>query len=92
MAEWLKTAQIDDDPELEVDLCGPQYRYSSKSQIQLGRKEDMKSRGLASPDLGDTLAMTFHVSVNVRIREQKEWYEKLARYKYKNDSEHSWMA
>jgi len=28
MGEWLKTAQIPDDPELEIDLCGPQYGYS----------------------------------------------------------------
>lgn len=45
-------AQIPDDPELEVDLTGPQYGYSNKSQIQLEKKEDMKARGLASPDLG----------------------------------------
>jgi len=93
MAEWLKTAQIPDDPELEVDLCGPQYGYSNKSQIQLERKEDMKSRGLASPDLGDTLAMSFHVTLNAKVRQQKEWFEELSRYRYKNDrSEHSWMA
>src|SRR5215472_6983449 len=35
-AEWLRAgAQIPDDPELEVDLTGPQYGYSNKSQIQL---------------------------------------------------------
>jgi hypothetical protein len=48
---------------MEIDLTGPQYGYSSKSQIQLERKEDMKARGMASPDLGDTLAMTFSVKV-----------------------------
>jgi hypothetical protein len=64
MAEWLKAgAQIPDDPELATDLTSPQYGYSSKSQVQLERKEDMKSRGLASPDAGDTLAMTFSVKV-----------------------------
>src|SRR5215468_1708423 len=63
-ADWLRAgAQIPDDPELEVDLTGPQYGYSNKSQIQLEKKEDMKARGLASPDLGDTLAMTFAVKV-----------------------------
>lgn len=36
--------------ELEVDLTGPEYGFSSKNQIQLERKEDMKRRGLASPD------------------------------------------
>ena len=73
-------------------MTGPQYGYSNKSQIQLEKKEDMKARGLASPDLGDTLAMTFHVSLNKRIREQKEWFEELARYRYKNESADAWMA
>ena len=64
MADWLAAgAQIPDGPELEIDLTGPQYGYSAKQQIQLERKEDMKSRGLASPDLGDVLAMTFAVKV-----------------------------
>src|SRR5262249_52538949 len=64
MGEWLAAgAEIPDDPEIEIDLTGPQYGYSNKSQIQLERKEDMKARGLASPDLGDTLAMTFSVKV-----------------------------
>ena len=62
--DWLKAgAEIPDDPELDADLTGPEYGYNDKSQIQLERKEDMKKRGLSSPDSGDMLAMTFAVSV-----------------------------
>jgi hypothetical protein len=56
---WLLDADIPDDPELEADLTGPEYFFSAKNQIQLERKDDMKKRGLASPDIGDMLAMTF---------------------------------
>ena len=92
-ANWLKAgAQIPDDPALEIDLTGPQYGYSNKSQIQLEKKEDMNARGLASPDLGHTLAMTFAVNVSARIRERKEWYEELARYRYHDPSPDAWMA
>jgi len=64
LREWLKAeAEIPDDPELEADLTSPEYGFSNKQQIQLERKEDMKSRGLASPDCGDMLAMTFAVRV-----------------------------
>ena len=64
MGDWLAAgAEIPDEPEMAVDLTGPQYGYSNKSQIQLEKKEDMKARGLASPDLGDVLAMTFAVNV-----------------------------
>jgi len=64
MREWLQTgAEIPDDPELASDLCGPEYYFSSKSQIQLESKDDMKARGLNSPDCGDMLAMTFQVKI-----------------------------
>jgi hypothetical protein len=69
MGEWLKAgAEIPDDPELEVDLTAPQYGYSAKQQIQLEKKEDMKARGLASPDLGDCLAMSFSVTVRPKLQ------------------------
>jgi hypothetical protein len=78
MAQWLKAgAQIPDDPELATDLTSPMYGYSSKSQVQLERKEDMTSRGLASPDCGDVLAMSFAVKVAPRLEPEpprQEWH------------------
>jgi hypothetical protein len=92
MADWLKAgAQIPDDPELEVDLTGPQYGYSNQQQIQLEKKDDMKRRGLASPDLADTLAMSFAVNL-VRRAQHEEWYKNLLGYRYRNPGEHEWMA
>lgn len=66
--EWLtQGAQIPDDPELEADLTGVEYDYASGKRnggsIQLEAKDDMKLRGLASPDCGDCLAMTFAVKI-----------------------------
>jgi hypothetical protein len=60
--------QIPDDPELASDLCGPQYNYSPKQQLQLERKEVMKSRGLASPDMADCFAYTFAVKVAAKAK------------------------
>jgi hypothetical protein len=69
MADWLNAgAEILDDPEMEVDLWGTQYGYSSKQQIQLEKKEDMKRRGPASQDLGDALAMSFSVTVQTKLQ------------------------
>jgi hypothetical protein len=45
--------------ELRQQLVGPEYGFNVRGEIQLERKEDMKKRGLASPDLADALAMTF---------------------------------
>lgn len=63
MREWMPNAQIPDDPELADDLVGPLYDYNTKGQICLEPKDEMKERGLSSPDCGDFLAMTFSVTV-----------------------------
>lgn len=64
MRDWLAAgAEIPDDPELEADLTGPEYFFSNNSQIQLENKEEMKKRGMSSPDCADMLAMTFGINV-----------------------------
>jgi hypothetical protein len=62
MKEWLKGGMIDNDPELKADLTAVEYGYTMKEgrdAIILEKKEHMKKRGLASPDDGDALALTF---------------------------------
>ena len=60
MADWLgEGASLPPNKDLEDDLIGPEYFMNLKGQIQLERKEDMKKRGLASPDIADALALTF---------------------------------
>lgn len=57
--QWLKIGAIPDDPELEMDLTNIEYGYDADNAIQLERVEDMKKRGLASPDNATALALTF---------------------------------
>jgi hypothetical protein len=65
MRTWLDTAIIPfRDDELRSDLIGPEYGFDAKNRIQLERKEDMKARGLASPDAADALALTFAMDVH----------------------------
>jgi hypothetical protein len=62
MRDWLPGGMIDNDPELASDLPGVEYGYALKNSrdcIVLEKKEHMKARGLASPDDGDALALTF---------------------------------
>jgi phage terminase large subunit len=59
MKEWLLTGEIGEDPRLECDLTGPGYLLDSKVRIQLESEDDMKKRGLDSPDDADALALTF---------------------------------
>ena len=59
MRDWLRTASIPDDRQLKADLTGPQTKPDSSGTIYLESKKDMKSRGLASPDAADAIAVTF---------------------------------
>ena len=70
MRDWLVTGSIPDDPELDDQLTGIWYGQSNQNQIQLEKKEDMKKRGLASPDCGDMLAMSFAVVPTPKTREE----------------------
>lgn len=66
MREWLRGGMIDDDPELKADLTAVEYGYKLRNGVDailLERKEDMKKRGLSSPDDGDALALTFALPV-----------------------------
>jgi phage terminase large subunit len=59
MREWLAGGAIADSDDLENELTAPEYRYDANNAIILERKEDMKKRGLRSPDVADALALTF---------------------------------
>lgn len=64
MREWLRDrGGIPNMGDLVDDLLSPLYKFDASNRIQLEKKEDMKSRGLASPDVGDALAMTFAAPV-----------------------------
>lgn len=68
MKEWLEGGDIPDEPEIETDLTAPDYGYHpTKGSIVLESKDEMRSRGVASPDIGDSLAMTFAVKVAPKV-------------------------
>lgn len=58
--DWLKEGgAIPDDPILCDELTGPEYFVNLRGKIQLESKDDMKKRGLSSPNRADALALTF---------------------------------
>ena len=48
-----------------AEICGPEYDYAS-GRLRIERKEHMKRRGLASPDLLDAIAYTFAEEVALK--------------------------
>jgi phage terminase large subunit len=49
--------------KLEAQLTGVQYKHDQNNAILLEKKEDMRKRGVPSPDRADALALTFAYSV-----------------------------
>lgn len=57
--------------DLIADLTAPEYYFTPNGKKVLESKEDMKKRGLPSPDKGDSLALTFASPVLPK-QEQRE--------------------
>ena len=66
MKEWLLVGAIDASPDLEVDLAGPCLKPDNRQRVWLEDKEQMKKRGLDSPDDADALALTFAMPVRIK--------------------------
>jgi hypothetical protein len=50
---------IPDSDSLMADLCSVGYRYDSAGRLVLESKEDLRKRGMPSPDEGDAVALCF---------------------------------
>lgn len=60
MKRWIRDGcDIPNDTELRNGLIGIEYGFDDKERMRLERKQDMKRRGLDSPDEGDAIAHTF---------------------------------
>ena len=102
MREWLKIGSIPNDPDLRAQLVGPTYTFNLKSEILLEKKEDMRKRGLDSPDIADALALTFaypvqmHLGAGGQFGKQKNEtdYDPIARFEQEigHNREDSWRA
>jgi len=50
---------IDEDDDLAAQLSNIKYKFTSRGQIQIESKDEMKRRGVGSPDRGDALMLAF---------------------------------
>lgn len=48
------------DEEMAGQLSAPKYKFDSAGRIVIERKEDMKKRGIDSPDRADALCLTYY--------------------------------
>ena len=65
MKKWLQEGGSIDDESMVDELTGPECFINRAGKRQLESKQDMKKRGLASPNKADALALTFAFPVQV---------------------------
>jgi hypothetical protein len=56
--------RLPEDADLRSDMTGVEYGYDARNNVLLEKKEDMKKRGLMSPDKCDALALTYALPVS----------------------------
>lgn len=73
MKRWIKAGGAIDpqNDTLYQDLVGPETVARMDGKIQLESKQDMKARGIPSPNEGDALALTFTQPVSKKLRGNK---------------------
>lgn len=62
MREWLAQdlpVQIPDNDEMFGDLTSLGYKFDSNGRLQIESKDELRKRGMKSPDTADALALTF---------------------------------
>ena len=79
--DWLARGALGKDERLAAELSAPMYRYDANNALILERKEDMKKRGVPSPDVADAFALTFAYPVQGQDDETEEEYNATGRSK-----------
>lgn len=67
--DWLLDdggADLPDDDALHADATAPGYRYDARQYLVLEAKEEIRKRGLRSPDGWDAVALTFAAPVRAQ--------------------------
>lgn len=91
--EWLNEvggADIPDDNLLQRDACGPAYKYDTNQRLVLESKEQMRQRGINSPDHWDAIALTFAEPVLAEVESgaKKQRHERFRQRR----AQLGWMA
>lgn len=78
----LKTAlsgrfSIPDRDSLQADLVSVGYKYNSSGQLQLESKQDLRRRGVPSPDEGDAVALCFSEPYGSPVVHGRDLYRKI---------------
>ena len=64
MRNWIRDrAALEENKELFDDLTAVNYSFDKRDRMIIETKDDLRERGLPSPDLADALALTFAIQL-----------------------------
>jgi len=75
--EWLDRGSLPKDEALADELVGPLYKYDANNALVLEKKEDMKKRGIPSPDIADAFCLTFAYPVSAKVDDYEMEYDEM---------------
>lgn len=86
--EWFqrRDCKLPDDRGLVAELTAPTYTHSSAGKLIVESKQDMKDRGMQSPDLADAFLLTLAGGLDRRPEEEMD------RYAIKRRRSGGWMS
>lgn len=67
MRDWFSSempVEIPDSDDLHGELCSLGFKFTSTGLLQIESKDDLRARGMPSPDGADALSLTFFSSIN----------------------------
>ena len=67
---WLEARDVSlpFDDQLLSELVAVKYKFTSSGKLQIESKDDMRRRGLASPDAADAVCLTFATEATTVMR------------------------
>jgi hypothetical protein len=78
--EWLEgQVELPNLPELMDDLLVIKRKPSATGKLRLETKDEMRRRGVKSPDVGDALALTFAVPFDLLPEKRDAWRDEWRR-------------
>lgn len=78
---WLESrdSRLPQDQDLIGELSVPRYKFTSNGKLQLESKDDMKRRGIASPNKADAFVLTFAAGHGGILGQISNWAKPLRR-------------
>jgi hypothetical protein len=79
LKDWLEAnVEVPNNPMLTEDLLGIRRKPNSNGRLRLETKDEMRKRGMKSPDVSDALALTFAVPFDLLPEKRDKWADKWA--------------